>query len=59
MYPDSTKLIYSIQRSNIQHEDRAFVVKAVQEYYKTLNQSNAIKPAKKVIKVKKENKEEK
>lgn len=41
---DETKLIVSIQRSNIKHEDRAFVVKAVQEYIKQLNQVKALKP---------------
>jgi hypothetical protein len=47
---DITKLIVAIQRSNIRHDDRAFVVKAVQEYFKTLESAKAIRPKKKEIK---------
>lgn len=54
MYPDQTKLLYAIQRSNIQHQDRAFVIAATQAYYKELNKVTATKAAKKEPKTKKE-----
>lgn len=43
MYPDQTALLNSIQRSNIRHNERPFVIKAVQEYFKTLYAASAIK----------------
>jgi hypothetical protein len=40
---DYTNLIYSIQRSNIKHDDRPFVVTAVQEYIKVLEACKAVR----------------
>ena len=42
MYPELSRLINNIQRSNLM-ENKELVCKAVQEYYKLLNQNGAIK----------------
>ena len=41
---DLTRIVVAVERSNISSEYRAFVVKAVQEYVKQLEQAQAIKP---------------
>ncbi|MCP3684181.1 MAG: hypothetical protein GY861_15980 [bacterium] len=49
MIPDQTHAINDIQRSNLTI-DKGFVCQAVQEYYKLLQQAQAIKPKKKKVK---------
>ena len=46
MYPEQAVVINDIQRSKI--NDKDFVCRAVQEYYKQLNSISAIKTTKKI-----------
>lgn len=54
MFPNITTVINSIQRGKIKDEDKTFICRAVQEYYKTLNKIGALsKVAPKQVKPKK------
>lgn len=52
MYTELQVLVNGVQRNKLRDEDKVIVVKAIQEYYKTLNKSGAL--GKEVKKIKRE-----